>query len=515
MVAAAQHSNNDVAKRTSARQLGSMRIVPETDDIDDRDKGLNLSRQTKGTYIDFIKGYVNSLGGPAKSSTAMSKRNPRQAFGAFDSLGITSSDLRRNTTRQKGSDHYRYFANMCKDQGINERASLLEEQSTKMHKARSIFHRGNSRSTGSTAASPTAENTISTPTSGKHLPVIEDPIEDEEPDLQQKEARVRSSISKMRWAALKDAVPVLTEKKEPTSPIATGDPGSPKSGGANKGGFMTMLQMVAKRDQKKKEACDSIRFLIFGCLGNEHLSAKDKHKLYEQSRGNKDEIFQLYQVWSQMDEDGSGDVEYQEFLNFFSKNKSDRLLGMRCVKYLVGSGERDGDAGEGGGCTIEDMMKLIWLEAKQEDIHLMLKWFREAAFHQKRVPTPPLLPKRKRRELYENFRWLDRAGTGKITYRDLVDSGLVDEEMAQDLMRKYDTDGSGDLDGEEFLELLCPNGYRAHSGVREAVDAHGAQLTYISNSYFTGWTVEGAMESLPSQFVDGRYSIAARTSTRS
>lgn len=506
----------DLTKRVSGRNTGSVRLVPEDEDNRPKPIGLNLSRQTRGAYIGFLKGYVNTQQGVGPSTCSTPKKTPKKAFGAFDSLGITPSDLDRSSARQRFGDHYQFFANnVCKGQ---ERAFKLQEQGAKMRRVRSVYTNGNMPDVDTRANKPISE-TVPSPTSGKNLPVVVDDLEDEEPDLQQKEARVRSSISKMRWAALKDATPTLIEKAAPSTPSAAeGATGtSPKDANKAKSGFMGMLQMAANRHQKKKEACDSIRFLIFGCLGNEHMQAKDKHKLYEQSRGTREEIFQLYQVWSQMDEDGSGDVEYQEFLNFFSRNKADRLLGMRCVKFLVGSGgmpNSEGEVNDGSGCTIEDMMKLIWLEAKQDDILVMLKWFREAAFNQKRVSTPPLLPKKKRRELYENFRYLDREGTGKITYRDLVDSGLVDEEMAQDLMRRYDTDGSGDLDGEEFLELLCPNGYRAHAGVREAVDHHGAQLTYISNSWFTGWTVEGAFESIPSQFLEGRFS-QARTSTRS
>lgn len=247
---------------------------------------------------------------------------------------------------------------------------------------------------------------------------------------------------------------------------------------------------AAHNNLKQKEACESLRYLVFGCLGNESMTAQEKHMVYDARVGKKEEVFQLYSVWSQMDEDGSGDIELQEFLNFFSANKADRLLGMRCVKYLLGT--------EGGkACTIEDMMHLIWLKATPEDITVMMRWFREAAYHQKRAPTPPLLPKRKRRELIENFRWINKENKGTISYQDLVDSGLVDSKMADDLMSKYDLDGSNDLDCNEFLELLCPNGYRAHADATQAVDKKGNQLCHMKNEYFEGWVVEGAFDNLP------------------
>merc|ERR1719215_2275777 len=104
-----------------------------------------------------------------------------------------------------------------------------------------------------------------------------------------------------------------------------------------------------------------------------------------------------------MDEDGSGDVEFQEFLSFFSRSKTDRLLGMRCVNYLVGKAKEDGLDESGAGCTIEDMMRLIWMNAKEVDMARMMRWFHEAEFEKQRVKTPPLLPKKKKREIFENF----------------------------------------------------------------------------------------------------------------
>merc|ERR1719335_1840266 len=161
-----------------------------------------------------------------------------------------------------------------------------------------------------------------------------------------------------------------------------------------------------KEMTRMKEACESLRFLVFGTV----VTDQKKHNgrpFYEQRCGSRDEVVQLHKVWTQMDEDGSGDVEFEEFLSFFSRSKADRLLGMRCVKYLVGNmkphDEEAEDGDEPDGCRIEDMMRLIWLKASQDDIKKMMQWFREAEFQNDRSTTPPLLPKRKRREVLENF----------------------------------------------------------------------------------------------------------------
>jgi len=237
---------------------------------------------------------------------------------------------------------------------------------------------------------------------------------------------------------------------------------------------------------RTREACESLRFLVFGSLGIEGSRKADRGPFYEQAIGTKEEISQLHSIWVKMDEDGSGDVEFNEFLSFFSKNKADRLLGMRCVKYLVGTG---GDHEEKAtGCTIEDMMKLMWLKATRDDLTQMRHWFLEAQHEMDRVPTPPLLPKKKAREILENFP-VDKRYSGGITYQDLLDSGVADAQTAQELWVAYGEEGDKTLviSEQTLLEMLCPNGFRAHAGVTRAVDKAGKPLIHVSNEYFEGW----------------------------
>jgi hypothetical protein len=235
---------------------------------------------------------------------------------------------------------------------------------------------------------------------------------------------------------------------------------------------------------RMKEACESLRFLVFGTVVTE-TKRKDGRPFYEQRCGTREEVMQLHKVWNQMDEDGSGDVEFQEFLSFFSRSKADRLLGMRCVKYLVGNAAYDED-GAAQGCRIEDMMRLIWLKAEPEDTAMMLVWFREAEFEKDRVSTPPLLPPKKRRQITDNF---TADVEGRITWADLNDSGLVDGYMLKDLREKYTQAGNSShyITEKILLEMLCPNGYRAHEDVSSVVDKEGVLLVKVKNELFEGW----------------------------
>merc|ERR1719203_2558140 len=127
-----------------------------------------------------------------------------------------------------------------------------------------------------------------------------------------------------------------------------------------KGGPSCVANDRLKEDMRRREACESLRFLVFGgdCADKPGAPGmlKKQSTVFEQRCGTREEIQQLQHLWEQIDEDGSGDVEFKEFLSFFSRSKADRLLGMRCVKYLV-----DGDTGEGKSmnqsCRIEDMMR--------------------------------------------------------------------------------------------------------------------------------------------------------------
>jgi len=241
-----------------------------------------------------------------------------------------------------------------------------------------------------------------------------------------------------------------------------------------------------KAEMRTKEACESLRFLVFGC-DVPYGRGKEGTSIFEQKCGTREEVMQLYCVWNQMDEDGSGDVEFQEFLSFFSRSKADRLLGMRCVKYLVGNQPCDNGDDKPDGCCIEDMMRLIWLKSTPEDINRMMHWFREAEFQNDRAGTPPLLPRRKRREVIENFPLLEAGQT--ITFQDLVESGLVDEATSRDLRDQYDRDGSSRISEDLLLEMLCPNGYRSHPDAHTAIDKMGRPLLYVENGIFTGWIV--------------------------
>jgi len=239
--------------------------------------------------------------------------------------------------------------------------------------------------------------------------------------------------------------------------------------------------------RQQREACESLRVLLFGHVGNEDWLIQDRQRIFELQRGTEAEIETFVEQWMLLDEDDSGTIDFSEFLDFFAKKKADKILGMRCVRYLVGrTGEHHVDR--------SDLIRLLWLQASEEDVRAMEALFDLKKLARAAVEPPPLLPRRRRRELLENFRDLDNEGKGLVPYTELVLNGLADEDMMKELREKYDKDGNGTLDFEEFLEMLCPYGFRAHEEVKVAITKEGDAMRFATcmcgENRFSGWFME-------------------------
>ena len=239
-----------------------------------------------------------------------------------------------------------------------------------------------------------------------------------------------------------------------------------------------LIAQVGGAVRKRREACESLRMLVFGRIGNEHeISVKDKNKVFQQHQGTREELRDLHKLWLQLDTDNSGDVDMQEFASFFNRNKEQRLLGWKAQQYL----------GKTGQARVEDFLKLLYLESSEKDISEMRVIFDEEALFLKAVKEPPVIPLKVKRELLENFKHLDNSKAGFVTFQALVKGNILTEHEARELMAKYDTNNDGNIDENEFLEMLCPHGYRAYEDANFATDSGGAPIMKVRGQRFQGW----------------------------
>mmetsp|Transcript_105195 Transcript_105195/g.339310 ORF Transcript_105195/g.339310 Transcript_105195/m.339310 type:complete len:931 (-) Transcript_105195:76-2868(-) len=136
--------------------------------------------------------------------------------------------------------------------------------------------------------------------------------------------------------------------------LSSSAPSTPKASARRPSASERALEAGPQSTQtlRQREACESLRMLVFGHVGNEDWLVQDRHKIFEQQRGTEAEIDTFVEQWLLLDDDDSGTIDFNEFLDFFAKKKADKLLGMRCVRYLVGS-------------------RLLWLRATDADVAAM------------------------------------------------------------------------------------------------------------------------------------------------
>ncbi|CAE7783198.1 unnamed protein product, partial [Symbiodinium pilosum] len=136
---------------------------------------------------------------------------------------------------------------------------------------------------------------------------------------------------------------------------------------------------------------------------------------------------------------------------------------------------------------IEDIMRLIWSCSTEEDLRQMKSWCNEINSTRDRwqVSPPPVLPAEEKAALQAVFNFFDKDGGGSVSANELILSGLIDKDYAKEFICVADTDGSGEIDMDEFCELMCPHGFRAaeKSVIGSTVFGQPARLDEASQTW--------------------------------
>ena len=272
---------------------------------------------------------------------------------------------------------------------------------------------------------------------------------------------------------------------------------------------------------QRKEACQMLRFFVFGAVGNEHAkTAEEKDAIFQQRIGERWQVQLLYNLWDKLDSDQSGRCDFGE-LNEFAEV---RLKGL--VQVALARGAR-GQAGlpawisvqseqevaaaaykltktleqilfsSKSSFVLEDMMRILWPSSQLSDISEMRRWCTEMANSLERTATqtPPLLPEDQLEDLRCIFEYFDADHDGQLKVPELVAAGFLNPREVELTMAKYDVDGDGMLDLQEFQELLCPPGFRAHEKATTAKMQGGRRLVY--DDKFCRWRLAANQRALP------------------
>lgn len=278
-----------------------------------------------------------------------------------------------------------------------------------------------------------------------------------------------------------------------------------------------------------------LRFFVFGAVGNEHATTpQERDAIFYEHIGTKDQVRQLFRIWTKLDDDDSGRVDVSELRAFAEHHlltKGDKhasgehatdkrgVEGRRAARVadpslrsveslqrtaeVIGHSDEDGAKfitklcdkvahvllGKKSSFAIEDMMRVIWPCSELPQIKVMKGWCRD--FHREaktnRVNTPPVIDEVELDALRSVFEHFCEDGHHEINFDMLVKRGLIYEEQVDAYRAEWDKDGNGYLDLVEFCEMMCPVGYRAHEKSKVGSLESGQKIVY--DDWMDGWRI--------------------------
>ena len=75
----------------------------------------------------------------------------------------------------------------------------------------------------------------------------------------------------------------------------------------------------------------------------------------------------------------------------------------------------------------------------------------------------------------------------------LTSMGLVADDTLKDLIKQFDQDGDGQISQEEFLEMMCPDGFRAHPEATRVYEVMNGRF-FARNKIIASWIDEAAYD---------------------
>jgi len=274
-------------------------------------------------------------------------------------------------------------------------------------------------------------------------------------------------------------------------------------------------------------ACQELCMLVYG----EALPESSVSDLKTRRRGYLQDMEPLTEFLCRPNAEIKADFVLKEFLEYFRTSKSsdasmtspkrgransaddDTETHVKCCIATRLEDLRRKDMTESGEtwmssldkCSLAEMLRMFWPGAGPKDILAMKALMTRAMLGYYRIKSPSLLPQEKHTQLKGHYAQLESRGeNGVVFYNDLIEAGLVDAETSRELRHRYDVNRDGMIQLSEFLEMLCPNGFRVHEKQCRALAADGQPMSCLAaecgGERFSGWLLDSDVDRIPVEF---------------
>lgn len=183
----------------------------------------------------------------------------------------------------------------------------------------------------------------------------------------------------------------------------------------------------------------------------------------ESPQGTPEEIWKAWQAWTSMDQAAGGYVKMYDFFRWVSemdKSKHSAFLW----KAVAGQEAR---------ITIEHLLRVLWPRAQRAHLEAMVDHIEQSNTQQLLVvPEPDLMTHEMQSGLAKVFEALDADRDNKISVSELVNAGYMSNEEAVDKVATF-AKGGQELSLDQFVEMMCPDGYRYSKDASVALCAEG------------------------------------------
>lgn len=243
----------------------------------------------------------------------------------------------------------------------------------------------------------------------------------------------------------------------------------------NGGHFLEAVPISKAISVERRVVSRELRIFLFGTFGDEPAASKDRVKVLDAGLGSKEQIMQLYQLWVSLDADMSGSANLYDFHKYLFDTVTNprRQHGLKVTSFLNDHGKQT--------FVVQDLMRIIWPRCTLIDLAEMRKSFWEEHLKAQRaeVPAPEVLPEEEREALNRIFSLIDKKKEEKVSFNALSsmkdDSGfpLVEMEQLQGHIVKWGSESHSHLQRQEFLEMMCPAGFRTSEDAWIGTDVEG------------------------------------------